>query len=461
VVKPFLYLMALEDAGEAVVHNFVGREPSGRHFNSLNLSHDNIPENPLLDSGAMMCTSLIRPRLPASERYQHVFDTLVACSCAKGMLEASADEDGSGSPNTGISFSNTVYLSMLSRTDRSYCMGHMMQERGAFRYGRGPRDAATNPFCREWDSSLGISSNLELFLQACCIEMSLTNVAILGATLAFGGVNPFTGRRIFAAENVKNCLSLMLSCGMNIYSGQWAYEIGLPAKSGLSGQVLMVVPNVGGLVLYSPLLHPLYSISAAGLQYAKMLNQVMPFHHLKIGHRQEGDGTTLARTLSTRSTDSESSDAGAEAAEQFSVESVLDRRVNLISQIESGVQICYYASAGDLHGLISLHAQGYDLSLADYDGRTGLHLAARSGHLACAKFLVAHGAAVNPVDRIRGTPLTDAVRMQHADMVAFLRSVGAVEGKDIDSAEAEHEHFGNSGELEVTTGHDEPLQAGA
>ena len=481
IVKPFLYLMALQDAGEAVVHNFVGREPSGRHFNSLNLSHEDIPENPLLDSGAMMCTSLIKPRLPASDRYQHVYNILVACSSAAGDSEAdgnssdggqggAAGDDSGVRQSPGISFSNTVYLSMLGRTDRSYCMGHMMQERGAFQYGRGSRDQR-NPFRREWDSSRGISSNLELFLQACCIEMSLTNLAVLGATLAFGGVNPFTGKRIFAAENVKNCLSLMLSCGMNIYSGQWAYEIGLPAKFGLSGQLLIVVPNVGGLALYSPRLHPDYTISAGGLLYAKLFNQVTPFHHLKIAQHddivasQPPNNTSLFQSpfasepsnrkqrASVRESDTDESDEERTKEEekerekgavdnehaQFHVESVLDRRVTLVHQIDAAVQICYYASAGDLHGLISLSAQGYDLSLTDYDGRTGLHLAARSGHLACTKFLLAHGVDVNPIDRMKGTPLTDALRAGHTDIARCLQAAGAVEGKDMEQTTSEAE----------------------
>ena len=87
----------------------------------------------------------------------------------------------------------------------------------------------------------------------CNIELSLEDLARLAGTLANGGIQPETGLRCFRnSESVKNTLSDMLSCGMNTYSGEWAFRVGLPAKSGYSGVTILVVPNICGIAVYSP-----------------------------------------------------------------------------------------------------------------------------------------------------------------------------------------------------------------
>ena len=86
--------------------------------------------------------------------------------------------------------------------------------------------------------------------------MTTEKYALLAATLANGGISPYTGEKIFLDPNsVKFCLSHMLSCGMNHYSGEWAFNIGLPAKSSVSGMTLLVVPNMMGIAVWSPKLN--------------------------------------------------------------------------------------------------------------------------------------------------------------------------------------------------------------
>lgn len=91
-------------------------------------------------------------------------------------------------------------------------------------------------------------------------------------------------------------------------------------------------------------------------------------------------------------------------------------------QLEDSMAVCWAASQGDVHELQRLYASGVDMAAADYDGRTGLHLAASEGHLEVVKFLVAKGVPNNPKDRFGGTPLTDAARGNFIKVIGFLES---------------------------------------
>lgn len=89
--------------------------------------------------------------------------------------------------------------------------------------------------------------------------------------------------------------------------------------------------------------------------------------------------------------------------------------------LEDSMAVCWAASQGDVHELQRLYASGVDLAAADYDGRTGIHLAASEGHLDAVKFLVAKGVEVNPKDRFGGTPLADATRGNFKKVIDFLK----------------------------------------
>ena len=128
--KPINYGIALEQLGSKNVHNFVGKEPSGRNFNELCLNEEGLPHNPLINSGAIMTTSLLFKDLNISERFDKVFTYWKDLTC-----------------NTYLSFNNSVYLSEKDSADRNYCLGYMMQENGSF---MGLDKNITNSINRDW-----------------------------------------------------------------------------------------------------------------------------------------------------------------------------------------------------------------------------------------------------------------------------------------------------------------------
>src|SRR5439155_22767534 len=97
-----------------------------------------------------------------------------------------------------------------------------------------------------------LMESLENYFRRCSVLVTFRDLACLAATLANGGVNPVTRERAVAAEDVQAVLSIMATCGMYDYAGSWVYEVGLPAKSGVSGGVIAVLPGRFGIAIYSP-----------------------------------------------------------------------------------------------------------------------------------------------------------------------------------------------------------------
>lgn len=242
VVKPLSYALALGLNGERYVHHHVGREPSGQGFNELTLNRDNRPHNPMINSGAIMCSAMIRPGRPVDER----FDMLVRFwNSAIGSQACSFDE--------------AVYNSEQATAERNFALARLMQSHGAFPEGSS------------------VDRALDLYFRSCAISLDCRALSVAAATLANGGVCPLTGHRIAEPAAIRNTLSLMLTCGMYDFSGEFAFVVGLPAKSGVSGGLMLVVPGVCGIGLWSPPLDALGN-TVRGLEFSRRLVETFPFH---------------------------------------------------------------------------------------------------------------------------------------------------------------------------------------
>lgn len=217
--NPFTYGMALEEHGVHKVHEHVGREPSGRAYNDFasfktipvaertSPEREAIPHNPMISTGALLCSSLIKPELPVAARlsyYMKVWSDL----CGGNVGDRNA-------PTCTAS----IMLSERENADRIKALGFMMKESNTF------------------DGDVDLASVLELYFSTCATSVSTGMLSVAAATLGNAGQNPLTGKHVFSEDTNQSILSLMLSCGMNSESGTWAFDVGLPAKSGMSGGV--------------------------------------------------------------------------------------------------------------------------------------------------------------------------------------------------------------------------------
>ena len=243
--KPVTYCITQELVGAEKLQKHVGHEPSGREFNAFALDKFNRPHNPMINLGAIMTASLMRPRDEQASRFDYVTKFW---------------GDLCGSP---VSFDNAVYLSELEHADRNFSLAYMAKDAGAF-----DKDVAGHQ---------DITKQLEFYFMCCSITMNCSQASIMAATLANGGVNPITQKRIFSSSTVRDCLSLMYSCGMYDYSGQFAFEVGLPAKSGVAGLVILVIPGVAGVAVWSPPLDS-YGNSTRGVEFCGRLAKKYTFH---------------------------------------------------------------------------------------------------------------------------------------------------------------------------------------
>merc|ERR1719235_2996315 len=164
----------------------------------------------------------------------------------------------------------------------------------------------------------------------------------MAATLANGGLNPVTGDRIFSSDHVRSVLPIMMMAGMYDYSGQWVYDIGAPAKSGVGGCVFVVIPNVCGISIWSPRLDSIGN-SARGVAAATAMTRRFQFHTFEVF-------SGLSRTK---------------------MDVKLSKNEARLA-IMKGVM--FAASEGDETGLKTQISEGANPWVADYDARTPLHL---------------------------------------------------------------------------------------
>lgn len=214
ISKPLVFGMALAERGSDAVLARVGVEPSGNPFNSVSVdAASGRPFNPMVNAGAIVTTALIQGADP-TDRLERILETF---SRFAGH-ELEIDEH--------------VRESERETGDRNRALAWLMRSFGVL----------------EGDAQ----EIVDLYFGQCSIVVTAHDLAVMGATLANDGVNPLTGERAIGTQHVTSILSVMTTCGMYDNAGEWVFNVGLPAKSGVSGGVLAVLPGQLGIGVFSP-----------------------------------------------------------------------------------------------------------------------------------------------------------------------------------------------------------------
>jgi glutaminase len=240
ISKVFVYGMALEDYGRENLIKKVGVEPTGDPFNSLiRLDEDSKrPDNPMVNAGAIATTSLITGEDPA-ERLNRMLRMFQRYTGHEVFVDVS------------------TFISERSTGHRNRAMAHLMLNFGMI--------------------DEHIDDALDLYFQQCAVLVTCHDLAVMAATLANQGINPLTGVRAVDSQHVRDILSVMYTCGMYNFAGEWAFRVGIPAKSGVSGGILAVVPDQAGIAVFSPPLDERGN-SVRGLKVFEALSQEYGFH---------------------------------------------------------------------------------------------------------------------------------------------------------------------------------------
>jgi len=215
ISKVYTLALAMEALGADNVFKKVGSEPTGRPFNSP-IAVVDMPThtgNPFVNAGAIATTSLISGN-NADEKWNKILDFYGRVAGEKLTL---IDEvyKSEAATNTG----NKALSMLLAKYERIYA----------------------DPF-----------ESVDIYTKQCSVGVNATQLARMGATLANNGINPATGEQVIKAEDVPHILSTMMMAGLYDGSGGWAWDVGLPAKSGVGGGIVAIVPGKGAIAVFAP-----------------------------------------------------------------------------------------------------------------------------------------------------------------------------------------------------------------
>lgn len=234
IAKAFIYATALTDRGKDVVGQKVGVEPSGDAFNSISLDPvTNAPFNPMINAGAIATTSLVEGA-DAGEQWARIVQS----------LQTFVGHD--------LAVHEAVFRSESETGHRNRAIAWMLKN---FDIIDGDPMAALDNYFRQ-----------------CSLLVTCQDIAFMAATLANGGVHPLTKERALPVEQMERVLSVMATCGMYDYAGSWLSEVGMPAKSGVGGGILAVLPGRFGIGVFSPRLDAKGN-SVRGIEVCKRLSK--------------------------------------------------------------------------------------------------------------------------------------------------------------------------------------------
>ncbi|MBE9102086.1 glutaminase A [Vacuolonema iberomarrocanum] len=239
ISKVFVHGLALEDHGRDVLLSRVGVEPTGDAFNAIVLDEaSKRPYNPMVNAGAIATTSLIKGADP-TERLNRLLAMFRNYMGHEVVIDVAS------------------YISERATGDRNRAMAYLMRHFGMLQSE--------------------VEESLDLYFQQCAVMVNCRDLAVMAATLANRGINPMTGDRAVHARYIRDILSVMSSCGMYNFAGEWGYKVGLPAKSGVCGGIIAVVPDQIGIAVFSPPLDERGN-SVRGVKVFETISQAFGLH---------------------------------------------------------------------------------------------------------------------------------------------------------------------------------------
>lgn len=291
ISKVISYGLALQDHGIDQVTSKVGVEPSGDAFNSISLDPETgQPCNPMINAGAIATTGLIQDKDGVSrlDRLLKVMERYV------------------GHP---VSINEAVYKSESDTGHRNRAIGYMLRNFDILEDDPHPV--------------------LELYFKQCSMNVNCRDLAVMAACFANNGVNPITGVVALESHYVHKVLSAMGSCGMYNYSGNWLYRVGMPAKSGVGGGIVAVLPGQFGLAIFSPKLDELGN-SVRGIRVCEEVSTDFGLH---LYHSARSTSASVVRVKYT----------GAQVHSRKARSKLEQETLN-----KKGSSICGYELQGDL-----------------------------------------------------------------------------------------------------------------
>lgn len=248
ISKPFAYALALQELGLEAVREVVGMEPSGEAFNELSINRDDHrPVNPMINAGAMTVTQLINGvDSGVDERVEHIRKYISRLAGRELFVDDETCD------------------SELEHAERNLSLAHMLRN-----YDIIQDDA---------------HDAVMTYTRQCSIKVNVKDLAVMSATLANGGRQPVTGEQILDADVCRLTQAVMSSAGMYDGAGRWMAEVGIPAKSGVSGGLLGTLPGQLGIATFSPRLNA-EGNSVRGVEAFKRLSRDMGLHLMSTDQR--------------------------------------------------------------------------------------------------------------------------------------------------------------------------------
>ncbi len=239
ISKLLIYGMALEPHCRDYVMQRVGVAPTGDSFNAIVLDEaDNRAPNPMVNAGAIAVTDMV------------VGDEIAdRVTVVRGLFERYLGRRPE--------LDHDVWTSERATGNRNRAIAYLMLSRGIV--------------------TDRVEETLDLYFAQCSVLVTCDDLALIGATLANHGVHPITGERVVAPDVVRDMMSVALTCGMYDYAGEWVFTVGIPAKSGVGGGILGVLPGIGGIATFSPRLDE-YGNSVRGVKVFEDLSARFRLH---------------------------------------------------------------------------------------------------------------------------------------------------------------------------------------